>query len=85
LLYRVFHCDISMYICIVTWIGSSPLFFSFLPESPYYGEQLFKIPHMNVIMPHWSFSAWLISLHIMISNSVYVVTNDKIWFFFTDE
>jgi hypothetical protein len=25
-----FLCDISMYICIMTWIGSSSLFFSFL-------------------------------------------------------
>jgi hypothetical protein len=25
---RVFHCDISMYISIITKIGSSPLFFS---------------------------------------------------------
>jgi hypothetical protein len=24
-------CDIFMYICITTWIGSSRLFFSFLP------------------------------------------------------
>jgi hypothetical protein len=25
----VFHCDISTYICIVSWIGSSLLFFPF--------------------------------------------------------
>jgi hypothetical protein len=30
-LYREFHYDISMCICIVSWIGSSPPFFSFLP------------------------------------------------------
>jgi hypothetical protein len=28
---KVFHCDISMYVWIRTRIGSSPLFFSFLP------------------------------------------------------
>jgi hypothetical protein len=28
-LYKKFHCDISMYICIIIWIVSSPLFFSF--------------------------------------------------------
>jgi hypothetical protein len=27
-----------MYISIVTRIGSSPLFFSFLPQSPSYGD-----------------------------------------------
>jgi hypothetical protein len=26
-IYRVFHCGISMYICIITGIGSSPLFY----------------------------------------------------------
>jgi hypothetical protein len=30
-LYREFPNDISMYICIITWIGSSLLLFSFLP------------------------------------------------------
>jgi hypothetical protein len=29
MLYRKFPCDISIYICIITQIGSSPLFFSF--------------------------------------------------------
>jgi hypothetical protein len=37
-LYREFHCDIFMYISIVTWIDSSLLYFSFLPSSPYYGD-----------------------------------------------
>jgi hypothetical protein len=30
-LYSEFHCDIAMYICITTQIGSSPVFFSFVP------------------------------------------------------
>jgi hypothetical protein len=30
-LYREFPCDISMDICVITWIVSSPPFFSFLP------------------------------------------------------
>jgi hypothetical protein len=30
-LYREFPCDISMYICITTQIGSPTLFFFFLP------------------------------------------------------
>jgi hypothetical protein len=28
-LYREFPCDISIHICIRTWIGSSPIFFPF--------------------------------------------------------
>jgi hypothetical protein len=28
---REFPCDISMYICIITRVDSSPLFFFFLP------------------------------------------------------
>jgi hypothetical protein len=32
-LHREFPCDITMYKCIITWIGSSLLFFSFLPLS----------------------------------------------------
>jgi hypothetical protein len=35
LLYRVFHCGISMYICIIHQIGSSPLLLSFLPLFSY--------------------------------------------------
>jgi hypothetical protein len=35
-LYRGFPCDISMYICIITQIISSPPFFFFLPQSPSY-------------------------------------------------
>jgi hypothetical protein len=31
LLYKEFHCGISMYVCVITRIGSSPPFFSFLP------------------------------------------------------
>jgi hypothetical protein len=42
-LIREFHCDISMHICIITQIGSSLLFFCFLPKSPYYGDyNMFK-------------------------------------------
>jgi hypothetical protein len=37
-LYREFPCDMSMYICIVTQIGSCPLFFSFLHQLPSYGD-----------------------------------------------
>jgi hypothetical protein len=33
-----FPCDISMYIFIITQIGSFPLFFSFLPYSLFYGN-----------------------------------------------
>jgi hypothetical protein len=55
-LYREFHCDISMYICIITWIGSSPLFFPFLPQSLSYGDfHWFKNinPHSNSINISW--------------------------------
>jgi hypothetical protein len=35
-LYREFNCDISMYICIITWIGSSYF-------SPFYLSSLFML------------------------------------------
>jgi hypothetical protein len=28
---RKFPCDMSVYVCLITWIGSYPLFFLFLP------------------------------------------------------
>jgi hypothetical protein len=37
-LYQMFHCDISTYICIITRIDSSPLFFSFRSLFPSYGS-----------------------------------------------
>jgi hypothetical protein len=38
LLHSEFPRDISIYICIITWTGSSPKFFSFLPGSPFYDD-----------------------------------------------
>jgi hypothetical protein len=37
-LHREFPCDIPMHICVITWIASSTLFFSFLPKSPLYSD-----------------------------------------------
>jgi hypothetical protein len=37
-LHGEFPCGISMYLCIITGSGSFPLFFSFLPQSPSYGD-----------------------------------------------
>jgi hypothetical protein len=42
--------------------------------------QFFQIPHMIQTMWDLSFCAWLISLNIMTSNSIYIVSNDRISF-----
>ena len=56
------------------WVSSvlSRLFVSFI----------FKIPKISEIIWYSSFSFWLVLLSIILSRSVYVVTNGKVSFFF---
>ena len=66
---------LQLVVCsLYPWVSSvlSCLFVSFI----------FKIPKISEIIWYSSFSFWLILLSIILSRSVYVVTNGKVSFFF---